>query len=127
MDEIQAATGGEAIQDSGVSLHVSGSQDGHEYLRFDMFEQEPHYHYIEPSGEQQTIIDYDRIAMGPMLPWALEQIRSRLAPMLVHAGGETLIAELDAARIAASLAEVEKLAKSAEAAMAAQRPQAGGE
>ena len=126
MDEIQAATGGQQTQDNGVSLHVAGAEDGHEYLRFDLFEQEPHYHYIEPSGEKQTIVDYDRVALGPMLPWALGQIRNQLVPMLRFAGGEALIPKLDAKRIAASLAEVEKLAHEAEGALAAQKPGAGG-
>jgi hypothetical protein len=126
MEEIQAATGGDAIEDNGVSLHVAGADDGHEYLRFDMFEQEPHYHYIQPSGESQTIVDYDRVAMGPMLPWALDQIRSRLPAMLSRAGGDALVSMLDAARIEASLAEVEKLAKEADAALAAQKPKTGG-
>jgi hypothetical protein len=121
MDEIQAATGGKAIEDNGVSLHVVGCEDDHEYLRFDLFEQEPHYHYIDLSGEKQTIVDYDRVAMGPMLPWALEQIRSRLPEMLLFAGGEALLSALDAGRIDASLAEVEKLAREAEAVLAAGR------
>jgi len=119
MDEIQDALDGQAVQDNGVSLHVAGSQDGHEYLRFDLFDQEPHYHYIDRSGEQQTIIDFDRVAHGPMLPWALEQIRSRLVPMLERAGGQDLVSQLDGDRIAGSLAEVEKLAHEAEAALAA--------
>lgn len=121
MAEIQAATGGEAIEDSGVSLHVAGTDDGHEYLRFDMFELEPHYHYILPSGESQTIVDYDRVAMGPMLAWALGQIRNRLPAMLSRAGGDALIPKLEAPRIEASLSEVEKIAKEAEAALAAQK------
>ncbi len=119
MDEIQAATGGKAVEDNGVSLHVAGSEDGHEYLRFDLFEQGPHYHYIERSGEKQTIVDYDAVALGPMLPWALSQIRTRLGPMLSFAGGEALVAKLDRGRIEAALAEVEKLAREAEAALAA--------
>lgn len=118
MDEIQEATGGAAIQDNGVSLHVAGTEDGHEYLRFDLFEQEPHYHYIEPSGERQTIVDYDRVALGPMLPWALDQVRDRLVPMLEFAGGEALVERLEPARIEACLAEVEKLAREAEAVLA---------
>lgn len=120
MDEIQAATGGAAIEDNGVSLHVSGSADGHEYLRFDLFEQAPHYHYIQPSGEQQTVVEYDRVAMGPMLPWALDQIRNNFSAMLTRAGGEALIAEIDATRLEASLVEVEKLAREAENALASQ-------
>ena len=47
MDEIKSALkDGLVVEDNGVSLHVVGSQDGHEYLRFDLFEGEPHYHYI---------------------------------------------------------------------------------
>ena len=118
MEEIQQATAGNAIEDNGVSLHVAGSDDGHEYLRFDLFEQEPHYHYIEPAGDKQTIVDYDRVALGPMLPWALSQIRDRLGPMLSFAGGEALVPRLDAAVIEASLIEVEKLAHRAEEALA---------
>ena len=125
MDEIQDALDGDAVEDNGVSLHVVGAEDGHEYLRFDLFEQGPHYHYIEKSGEKQTIVDYDRVAMGPMLPWALEQIRTRLVPMLEHAGGEALVPKLEPSRIHASLVEVEKLAQEAEAALAAGKTKGG--
>ncbi len=118
MEEVQAALGGDAVQDNGVSLHVEGVEDGHEYLRFDLFEHEPHYHYIDRGGERQRIIDFDRIAHGPMLPWALAQIRERLAPMLEHAGGAALVPRLDATEIEAGLVEVEKLARDAEAALA---------
>jgi hypothetical protein len=121
MDEIQDALDGNAVEDNGVSLHVVGSEDGHEYLRFDLFEQEPHYHYIDVSGESQRIVDYDRVALGPMLPWALEKIRSGLAPMLEHAGGQGLVEQLDSGRIAAALVDVEKLAREAESALAAGR------
>ena len=100
---------------------MTAAADGHEYLSFDLFEKEPHYHYIEPSGETQTIVDYDAVAMGPMLPWALGQIRDQLEPMLRFAGGEGLIAELNAGSIAASLLEVEKLAHQAEHALTTQR------
>jgi len=118
MDEIQQALDGAAVQDNGVSLHVVGIEDDHEYLRFDLFEQEPHYHYIDKAGESQTIIDFDRVAHGPMLPWALAQIRDRLVPMLEHAGGRALASKLDSGQVAASLVEVEKLARAAEVALA---------
>ena len=118
MDEIKDALAGAAVQDNGVSIHVSGAGDGHEYLRFDLFEKEPHYHYIDRSGARQTIIDFDCVAHGPMLPWALARIRDRLAPMLDHAGGQSISARLDAESIEAGLVEVEKLARDAEAALA---------
>ena len=119
MDEIQEALDGQTVEDNGVSLHVCGTDDGHEYLRFDLFAKEPHYHYIDPSGEKQTIVDYDRVAMGPMLSWALVQIRDRLPEMLAFAGGADLVPKLEPGRIEASLAEVERLARRAEAALAA--------
>lgn len=118
MAEIQEALDGAAVQDNGVSLHVVGAEDRHEYLRFDMFAQEPHYHYVDVSGESQTVIEFDRVAHGPMLPWALTQIRDHLGPMLEHAGGGALAAKIDASRVAESLVEVEKLAREAAAVLA---------
>jgi hypothetical protein len=118
MDEIQAAVAGQDIEDNGVSLHIVGSEDGHEYLRFDMFEHEPHYHYIEKSGERQTIMEFDRIAHGEMLSWALGQLRTRLPEMLRHAGGGDLVGKLDSDKIESSLIEVERLALEAEAVLA---------
>lgn len=119
MSEIRANIKTDSVEDNGVSIHVLGSADCHEYLRFDCFVEAPHYHYIEPSGEKQTIVDFDPVAMGEMLPWALHQLRHRLAPMLEHAGGGALIVEIDSAKIAVALEEVEKLAREAEAALAA--------
>ncbi len=115
LDEIRAAVGDQTVQDNGVSLHVVGGDDGHEYLRFDLFEHDPHYHYIEPSGAKQTIVQFDAVAMGPMLPWAIEQLRSRLVPMLEFAGGAAVAARVQADRIAAALGRVEELARAAEA------------
>jgi hypothetical protein len=113
LDEIRAAVQDRVLQDNGVSIHVAGAHDGHEYLRFDLFEQDPHYHYIEPSGERQTIVQYDRVAMGDMLAWTLHQLRHRLAPMLERAGGAELLAKLDRAGIDSGLARVEDLARRA--------------
>lgn len=120
MTEIQAATQGVAVEDNGVSIHIFGSADGHEYLRFDMFEHEPHYHYIEPSGEQQIIVEYDRVAMGDMLDWTLNQLATRLPEMLRFAGGATLAATLDTGAIIESLTKVSALAQQAEVALRAQ-------
>ncbi|HIF63077.1 MAG TPA: hypothetical protein EYG16_02535 [Deltaproteobacteria bacterium] len=120
MDVIQAATQGVAVEDNGVSIHIFGSDDGHEYLRFDMFEREPHYHYIEPSGEKQTIVDYDRAALGDMLTWTLNQLATRLPEMLRFAGGARLASTLDTPAITESLNKVNDLAREAEAVLRAQ-------
>jgi hypothetical protein len=117
MAEIRAALQDRAVQDNGVSIHVAGAHDGHEYLRFDLFEQDPHYHYIEPSGERQTVVQFDRVAMGEMLPWALDQLRHRLPQMLERAGGKQLVPQLDRARLDAGLERVEALARTAQAAL----------
>jgi hypothetical protein len=36
------------LDDFGASLHVVGTADGHEHLRFDCFEHSPHYHERDP-------------------------------------------------------------------------------
>jgi hypothetical protein len=96
---------------SGVSIHVFGG-DGHEYLRFDCFEDDPHYHYIRPGAEKQRVIGLDLAAIGPPLPWALACLRSRLQPMLCEAGGERIAAALDLPGVAAALDQVQETAHS---------------
>ena len=120
MEEIQDALDGAVVEDNGASIHVLGREDGHEYLRFDLFEQGPHYHYIDLGGQEQTIIDFDRVALGEMLPWALAQLRNRIVPMLEHAGGGKLAREVEAhvEPLHASLAKVERLVKAAQAELA---------
>ena len=41
------------FDDFGATLHVCGTADGLEYLRFDCFENEPHYHYIEQASRRE--------------------------------------------------------------------------
>ena len=105
--------------DEGVSLHVNGTADGHEYLRFDVFDGEPHYHYVHrvPDGADPVnqVCDYDVNAHGDMLTWALECIRTRLPQMLPHAGGADLLAAVDQAELDDALAEVTDLATAAQA------------
>jgi hypothetical protein len=121
MEEIQQALDGNQVEDNGVSIHVLGTDDGHEYLRFDCFEKGPHYHYIEPSGEKQTIVDFDEVAMGDMLSWTMVQLRTRLRPMLEHADGTALAQRLDDALIDSAVARVQVLADQAQAALDAQK------
>jgi hypothetical protein len=116
--------------DEGVSLHVCGAGDGHEYIRFDVFLAEPHYHYNH-RGEEivNNVIDFDVSAHGDMLPWALGCIRSRLDTMLPEAGGDLLVEGLDRDAIATALEQLEPLAKRAQAAARARRAaaDAGGD
>jgi hypothetical protein len=99
---------------------VWGTDDGHEYLRFDVFDDEPHYHYNHPTGEDgddivNHVIDFDTVAMGDMLPWVLGRLRSRLAQMLTEAGGAHLVDGLDTAKVDDVLRDVEAMAVQAHA------------
>ena len=85
------------FSDTGVSIHVNGTDDGHEYLRFDVFDGEPHYHYVWPSGDHNNVVSYDPVASGDMLPFAIDCLRSRLGDMLRHAQGDAVAAALDPA------------------------------
>jgi hypothetical protein len=85
--------------DSGVSIHVSGTDDGHEYLRFDVFDDEPHYHYVHRTDDGSIcnqVIDFDSTAHGDMLTWVIGCLRTRLPEMLRAAGGAQVASGLDA-------------------------------
>ena len=107
------------FDDGGATLHVLGTDDGLEHLRFDCFEGEPHYHYVHNSSQTANqVMDYDVRANGDMLEWALRCIRTRLADMLPLAEGQALVPQLDQAAIGKAADEVEALAKEAQANMA---------
>jgi len=120
--ELEARSPAGGFSDEGVSIHVCGD-DGHEYVRFDVFDDEPHYHYVhKPTvhGEiVNNVIAYDPVALGDMLDWAIERLRSRLPDMLRAAGGDDIAARLDETLLAAAVEEVERLARRARARRAA--------
>jgi len=114
------------FSDSGVSIHVCDADDGHEYVRFDVFEDDPHYHYIHKTAPGAEIVNnvvaYDTVALGDMLTWTLERLRTRLPAMLTEAGASELAARVDPDRVAAALEQVQALAEHAQATFrAAQR------
>jgi len=101
--------------DNGVSLHVRDAADGHEYLRFDCFDNEPHYHYIHNSTDPyiNNVVVYDPFACGDMLPFAVNCLRNRLGEMLPRAGAADLAARIDAALVATVVDEVAAVASQA--------------
>lgn len=104
----QSPEGGFA--DEGVSLHVIDASDAHEYLRFDMFDDEPHYHYIHKPDDGSivnNVIDFDVPAHGDMLPWVFQSLRNRLPDMLEEAGAGALATKIDAATVETALVDVE--------------------
>lgn len=95
----------------GVSVHVCDAADGGEYLRFDAFDGDPHYHYLTP-GVGHTVVVYDEAALGDMLPWTLVCLRDRLPQMLTLAGAPSLAASIDVDAVRDALPEIERLARS---------------
>ena len=85
------------LDDRGVSIHVYGNQDGEEreFLRFDCFLEDPHYHYVSWRDKANEMIHLDPVADGDPLAWALERIRTRLPQMLARAGASDVAERVD--------------------------------
>jgi len=102
--------------DRGVSIHVCATRSGHEYLRFDVFDDDPHYHYVDTSGEANRVVAFDSVANGDMLAWVLDRLRTRLGSMLEGADAAELAAEIassDDNQLGAAVNAVEQLATAA--------------
>lgn len=77
----------------GSSIHVYGRGSGEEFLRFDMFPEDPHYHYIVP-GVYHLAVRFDDVANGPFFDWVVERLRSSLPAMLAEARAVDLADEV---------------------------------
>lgn len=108
--ELEAHSPDGGFHASGVSIHVVGSHDGHEYLRFDAFDDDPHYHYVRPSGDHNHWVPFDPVAGGDVLAFAIRSLRERLAAMLREAGGEKVAEQLDPGEQGPAIDELERLA-----------------
>src|SRR5204862_3400807 len=84
--------------------------DVKELLRFDCFDQLPHYHYA-PVGRNERIF-LDKTTAGNPIGWTLRQLRTRLPAMLENAGYGEVASQLDADLVASKLDEVEAAARS---------------
>jgi len=94
------------VEEDGLCLHVFGSVDGAEYLRFDCFDAAAHYHLLDPHAPVNVVIEHDSEAQGPLLDWALEALRDRLPDLLAEAGATALAVTVDPDRVATALDEV---------------------
>jgi hypothetical protein len=74
------------------SIHVFSADRSREFLRFDCFEDSPHYHYVHWVNHTNTIWGYDPVSNGPMLDWVFSVIRDRL-PEMLRGAGETDLAD----------------------------------
>lgn len=115
------------LDDSGASLHVLGADDRLEYLRFDCFDHEPHYHYVDQAAQSNTVVRFDDVAEGDPLEWTVRVVGSRLAEMVAHVGN-THLAEAVRARpdeVAAGVAELRATLTRAAAEVASVRGDGG--
>jgi hypothetical protein len=106
---------GVAFDDFGASLHVCGTADGLEHLRFDCFENEPHYHYIEQANGANTVVRIDELAVGDPLEFSLACVEHQLPDMLRHCGVADLADEVAGQpdRVSAAIVEVRDLMRKA--------------
>lgn len=114
--EIEQHSPDGGFSDTGVSIHVCGTDGGHEYLRFDLFDEDPHYHYVWPSGDHNHVVPYDQVAHGDLFDFAFGCLRGRLGPMLAEAKGSELVDRLDETTWLAALERAETLARQVRAA-----------
>ena len=100
------------LDDRGVSLHVYArtGDEFREHLRFDCFQEDPHYHYVSWRDKANDMIHLDPIADGDPLTWAIERIRTRLPQMLVRAGAADVAASVDPGALEAVLPRVTRAA-----------------
>lgn len=99
------------MADQGVSIQVMGEAEGEiaEMLRFDCFDQCPHYHYAPNKADVRY--DLDKTTAGNPINWTLEQLRTRLPAMLERAGYEQVAQQLDCDLVVEQLAQVEEAAR----------------
>jgi hypothetical protein len=104
-----SAGGGDA--DQGVCIQVVGHMDGKEteLLRFDCFDNRPHYHY-GPENKNVRIM-LDPTVSGNPIGWTIAQLRRKLPAMLACAGYEALAPQLDPYLLTQTLGEVETRAR----------------
>jgi len=111
--------GGGNHADQGVVVQVLGAVDGaeRELLRFECFDNHPHYHY-DPANKNVRIM-LDATVTGNPLRWAMTQLRHKLPAMLGHAGYEQIALQIDPSQLMPTLDQVE--AKACEMAISKRR------
>jgi len=104
--KLETASGSErgkvsSLDDQGVALHVFKVENTEliECLRFDCFDDDPHYHYVNWAEMRNEMIHLDPIAHGDALDWALKCIKERLPQMVDRALGAGSGANVDVSAV----------------------------
>ena len=102
----------EIMDDQGLCLQVYSEVDGQdtEILRFDCFDQAPHYHYGPENHNIRLFLD--KTTAGNPLGWTIGNLRNNLPSMVRRAGYDTLADSLEASPVdTAKLDEAEATAR----------------
>lgn len=102
------------VEGQGVSIHVFGTADDGEFLRFDCFDTDPHYHYMDPKRPWINRYAFDAAANGNMLDWVFDRLRRKLPDMLsISPPGKQLAKQLNKDLLLKVLEDVERCARDA--------------
>ena len=94
--------------DRGPSLRIYGDVEGKsvQLLRFDCFENEPHFHY-DPDGKNNRIF-LNKAKVADPVDWTMDYLRGNVTSLVRIAGYGSLADRLDENALAAALPGVEK-------------------
>jgi len=89
----------EIMDDQGLCVQVYSKIDGKdtEILRFDCFDQAPHYHYGPENHNIRLFLD--KTTSGNPLGWTLNNLRNNMVAMVSRSGYEDLAASLEKAPV----------------------------
>ena len=93
--------------DRGPAVRVYGDVDGRptQLLRFDCFENDPHYHYAPDSRDDHRKLNPQEVP--DPLAWTLAQLSGNLVSMIRTAGYEAVADRVDQAAVADAIPRVE--------------------
>ena len=93
----------ELMPDQGLCVQVFGQAEGQdtEILRFDCFDQLPHYHY--GPANHNIRLNMDKTTVGNPFGWTLDNLRNKLPEMIQRAGYADLAAAVEANPVAESV------------------------
>ena len=90
------------MDDQGLCVQVYGMIEGKdtEILRFDCFDQNPHFHYGPENHNIRLFLD--KTTAGNPLGWTMDNIRHKLPAMIRRSGYEALATAVEASPISAA-------------------------
>ena len=100
------------FDDCGVALHVCGENDGvmREWLRFDCFAEDPHYHYVSWDVPANEVLPLAPRAAGARGAWRLPRGPPRRPPRRPRAAPTQLAARVDSGALEAALPRIAEAA-----------------